>query len=118
MQIIIPNTFDNYTEEKTYRGIERTSTTIYKGYRIYLNAYASDGIMCIVSKGSKIIASERYSSINPETLLQWAKNMVDARRFTVSIYCKLFHRKFIDEQYSSFGRPIRVCLKCNQKAQS
>ena len=118
MEIIIPKYFQNYTERKTWRGIERTSTTIYKGHKIYLNSYATDGIMCIISKRGffydKIIAKERHSYIDPVTLLRWAKDLIDFRKNKVKISCWWFHREFLDEQYSSIGRPIKICKKCKK----
>ena len=118
MEVLIPTTFDNYTERKTWRGIERTSTTFYKGHKIFLKTTATHGIYCRITKikmlNSKIIAHELYSSINPLVLLQWSKDLIDFRSNKISLYCRLFHQKFLDEQYSSIGRPIKICKKCKQ----
>ena len=75
-----------------------------------------DGIYCRVTKmkmlNNKIIAQELYSSINPVALLQWCKDLIDLRSNKVNFYCWLFHQEFLEEQYSSIGRPIKVCKKC------
>lgn len=75
-----------------------------------------DGIYCRVTKigwfNDRVIAKELYSSIEAEMLLKWTKNMIDARKSKVKFYCWLFHQEFLEEQYSSVGRPIKICMKC------
>ena len=118
MEIFIPTTFDNYTERKTWRGIEKTSTTFYKGHKIFLKTCAIDGIYCVVTKirlfNNNIIAQELYSYIDAEILLKWAKNMIDARGQIITLWCCVFHKKFHNVMYSSIGKPIINCLKCKK----
>lgn len=78
----IPSTFDNFKQRGLQRGLETCSTTPYKGFEIFLRAYALSGIYYrifrIESDGKRKKVRERsYNFKLPELLLQEAKDYID-----------------------------------------
>lgn len=77
----IPQTFDNYKERMLSLGMETCSTTEYKGFYIFMRAYAMSGIRYEVYKmeeGKKIKCRGRHVNFAiPAEFLQHAKNWID-----------------------------------------
>lgn len=81
MEILIPNTFDNFKQRLLQRGMETCSTTEYKGFQIFLRAYAFSGIRYKIFKiegDKKVKYRERgYNFKLPILMLEEAKNWID-----------------------------------------
>jgi hypothetical protein len=81
MDIVIPSTFQNFKQRQLQRGIETCSTTEYKGYSIFMRAYAMSGIYYKIYKTADLkktkLRGRQVNFAEPEKFLQHAKDYID-----------------------------------------
>ena len=81
MTCTIPSNFDNFKQRELQLGMETCSTTSYKGFEIFLRAYAMSGIYYRINKleGEKRVKvrQRNYNFKLPFALLQEAKDYID-----------------------------------------